>query len=290
MKRRWAKTVVLASSMVLMASCHDPAGRAMPSPNGEASAELRAAEIGPDASPGVTPVAPPPPEDWIERLDLPEGGLAYVTPPRGASEPRPVVVAIHGAIDDAGLICSAWRLITDVYPFVLCPAGSKVRKDTYVWPSSEAIDKTIDRALVALHARFGDRVAGGPAIYVGFSQGANLAGPVLGARKAEPRFARAVLTEGGYRGIDGASARAFVKGGGRRVLFTCSQPGCASWFGASRAALASAGGESQLTYSGSYGHSMLPAVRESIHQALPWVVEGLEGWNAYATAPRLPIH
>ena len=123
---------------------------------------------------------PPLEANWIERLDVGKDAVAYVTPPVGSTEPRPVVVAIHGAIDDAGLICSAWRIIVDAYAFVLCPAGSKVRQDTYVWPSSDAITRSIDRALAALHTKFGDRVRRGPLVYVAFSQGANLAGPVLG--------------------------------------------------------------------------------------------------------------
>src|SRR5689334_5251204 len=57
--------------------------------------------------------------EWIEKTDLPDGGLAYITPPVGATSRRPIVVGVHGAVDDPGLMCSAWRLVTDVYPFVV---------------------------------------------------------------------------------------------------------------------------------------------------------------------------
>jgi hypothetical protein len=35
---------------------------------------------------------------------------------------------------------------------------------------------------------------------------------------------------------------------------------------------------------------MPPPVRASIHAALPWIIEGLRGWEGYAGAPRLEGH
>jgi hypothetical protein len=31
-------------------------------------------------------------------------------------------------------------------------------------------------------------------------------------------------------------------------------------------------------------------VRESVHEALPWLVDDLPGWEGYASAPKLPSH
>jgi len=227
--------------------------------------------------------------DWMERIDLSGGHVVYVAPPVGSTEPRPIIVAVHGAVDDPGLMCSAWRLIADVYPFVVCPAGAPLGKSRYVWRSSDAIDTSVDAALAAVRARWGERVHAGPAVYAAFSQGANKAGPVLGRKKG--RFARAVLTEGGHRAFDElAPAKAFAAAGGERILFTCSQPGCAGAFERSRQVLARAGVDVEITYSGPHGHSMPPPVRESIHGGLPWVVDGLAGWEGYAAAPKLPAH
>lgn len=258
------------------------------------SAERHAPAPAPvDAAPDPPSAAPPPAlapltGAWMEKLALPNDGLAYVAPPIGTTSRRPVIVAVHGAIDDSGLICSAWRIIADVYPFVLCPSGSRVRKDTYVWPSSEAIDQTIDRALAALQAKYGPYIEPGPALYVAFSQGANLAGPVL-AKMNRGRFGAAVLTEGGYRAFEtGESARAFTAAGGKRVLFTCSQAGCATWFGGSP--LLRDPERGKVVYAGNHGHSMVPKVRTAIHEALPWVIEGLPGWSSYAEAPKLADH
>lgn len=56
------------------------------------------------------------------------------------------------------------------------------------------------------------------------------------------------------------------------------------------ARLARANVEARAESAGAHGHSMVPAVRESLHEALPWVIEGLRGWEGYAAAPKLPSH
>jgi predicted esterase len=229
---------------------------------------------------------------WIETIDLPDGGLAFVAPPSGARARRPIVLAVHGAVDDPGLMCSAFRLVTDVYPFVVCPAGAPVgapgdgRK--YVWRSEDHLASRAHQAVEAVRARYPEHVAmDAPILYAAFSQGANMAGRLLSS-DAE-HFPRAVLTEGGYRVFENANvARAFAKGGGERVLFTCSQGGCVGAFAASTRTLARAGVAARVEYSGPHGHSMPPAVRDSIRANLPWIVAGMAGWEGYARAPRLP--
>jgi predicted esterase len=232
--------------------------------------------------------------DWIERVALGDGGVAYVTPASGATGRRPVVVAIHGAVDDPGLMCGAWRLITDVYAFVVCPAGTPIGPDVpgrkYVWGSTDQIERRALEALAMVEARYPDHVTpGAPVVYAAFSQGATMAAPLL-VRHAK-RFPRAVLTEGGHHAFEPAGlAQSYAKAGGERVLFTCSQGGCAPFFELSRAALDRAGVGARVVFSGAHGHSMPPPVRESVHEALAWVVEGLAGWEGYATAPKLPSH
>jgi predicted esterase len=205
-----------------------------------------------------------------------------------------VVVAIHGAVDDPGLMCGAWRLIADVYPFVVCPAGTPIGVDRpgrkYVWGSTAQIEKRALEAVAAVEAKYPEHVTpGAPVLYVAFSQGATMAAPFLVAHAK--RFPRAVLTEGGHHAFEPASlAQAYATAGGERVLFTCSQGGCAPSFEQSRASLARAGIAARVAFSGAHGHSMPPPVRESVHEALPWVVEGLPGWEAYASAEKLPTH
>ena len=194
-----------ALALLVIAACSAPAD-ATPAPFDAAIEPPRVVAV--DA--GMIPLS----GDWIEPLPLPGGGAAWVTPPVGATEPRPVIVAVHGAMSDPGEHCSTWRIVADVYPFVVCPSGLKVQPHVHVWSSSQHIDDSVDAALAALKAKYGPYVADGPPIYAGFSQGANLAGPVL-TRKTGHRFARAMLTEGGYRGLEAAPA---VRGLGARGM------------------------------------------------------------------------
>lgn len=278
---RASRTAALAAVLALVASC----ARRVPADDRAAPVELSAA----DASPPRPPLA----GEWIERVDLPDGGFAYVTPPVGATERRPIVVGVHGAVDDPGLLCSAWRLVTDVYPFVVCPAGSPIGPQgdrRYVWRSSEQIERRVAEALAAVERRWPDSVAkDAPVLYVAFSQGANLAGPVLVHDGA--RLRRAVLSEGAHRLFEDASlAKRYAAAGGERVLLTCSQPGCAPLMDGSRRGLERGGVAARVLDCGPHGHSMPPPVREAIHGALPWAVDGLAGWEGYAAAPKLPTH
>ncbi len=279
----------LLALVLPLAACREPPKSTTPPDAAQAPAP--GPVVAEDA--GLRPLA----AAWIEKVDLPDGGLAFVTPPVGAREPRPIVVAVHGAVDDPGLMCSAWRLIADVYPFVVCPAGTPLgapgppgegRK--YVWGSGAQIAKRVHEALEAVTARYPDRIAkDAPVVYAAFSQGANLATTLLAAEAR--RFPRVVFTEGGYHVFDDvALARAYRSGGGERVLFTCSQAGCAGAFATSRGALDRAGVMTRVEYSGPHGHAMPPPVRESIHAMLPWVVAGMAGWEGYAAAPRLEGH
>ena len=146
-------------------------------------------------------------------------------------------------------------------------------------------------AVAALAAKYPEHVdRDAPVLYAAFSQGATMAAPFL-VRHAK-QFPRAVLTEGGHHAFEAAGLAArYAKAGGERVLFTCSQGGgCAGYFESSRAALENAHVEARVVFSGAHGHSMPPPVRESVHDALPWVVAGLAGWEGYATAVKLTSH
>jgi len=192
-------------------------------------------EAAPDTGAPSSPSPSPSPPDaalpalhgeWLERLD----GDAYVTPPLGATEKRPVIVAVHGAFNHPGIMCASWRAIADGYAFVVCPAGIPVDKVSYSWSTPESIERAISVALAAARARYGAWMLDAPYVYAGFSQGATLAAPVL----AKGKFGRAALTEGGYHAFEDGFAGAFVKHGGKRVLYTCSQSGCLGSFGSSK--------------------------------------------------------
>ncbi|MDB4936037.1 MAG: hypothetical protein JWP87_3009 [Labilithrix sp.] len=278
------------SAIAVAAGCRDRASA------GAGAGTSPSASTSPSTSTSTDATASPAPVggDWIERVSLPDDGIAYVTPATGAIGKRPVIVAIHGAVDDPGLMCGAWRLIADVHAFVVCPAGTPIGADVpgrkYVWGSTAQIEKRALEAVAAVEAKYPEHVTrGAPVVYAAFSQGATMAAPLL-VRNAR-RFPRAVLTEGGHHAFEpDGLAEQYAKAGGERVVFTCSQGGCAAAFEASRAALERADVRARVVYSGPHGHSMPPPVRESVHAALPFAVEGLAGWEGYAAAPKLPSH
>ena len=279
--------------MVLAVGCHGGGGGGAADAQVEVGSGSRAGTgTGTGEGEGGSAVSPVGGE-WLEKMEV-GGGVVYVAPPLGAVGKRPVVIAIHGAVDHPGLECSAWRVIVDLYAFVVCPGGTPVGADgpnrKYVWGSSEQIERRAMEALVAVEAKYPEHVvAGAPVVYAAFSQGATLAAPFL-VRQGK-RFPRAVLTEGGHSSFaPGAQAQAYAKAGGERVLFSCSQGGCARAFEQSRASLVRANVEARVVFAGAVGHSMVPAVRESLNDTLAWVVDGLPGWEGYAAAPKLPSH
>ncbi|HEY5374821.1 MAG TPA: hypothetical protein VIK01_14155, partial [Polyangiaceae bacterium] len=149
------------------------------------------------AEPGTRSSLPPLANvSWLEELPLEDGNLAYVMPPIGAREPRPLIVGVHGAGDRADWDCGGWRLGASEYPFVVCPQGLKMDALRYGWDSPHTIELRVESTLKAVRSRFGEYIADGPTLFVAFSQGATMAGRVLLAER--DRFPVVALSEGGY--------------------------------------------------------------------------------------------
>jgi predicted esterase len=220
---------------------------------------------------------------WLERLDLPGGYGAFVSVPLGTTEPRPVVVAAHGAGDRAEWACGAWRGVTDAYPFIVCPQGSATGRETYYWPSTDYLQKVIDLALAALRLHFGEYVGDGPMTYVGFSAGAIYGAALL--TKAPTRFPLAMMSEGGYAQLtEEHFAQAYARGGGRRVLLGCSTGGgCLAKFGEAERQLKRAGVEARINDAGMVAHNLNGTVVTSLRRDWPWLVDGQSGWEHYRT-------
>jgi predicted esterase len=164
---------------------------------------------------------------WLEPLDLGDGDSAVVSAPLGATAPRPLVVAVHGAHDRPEWACGGWRLGFAVYPFVVCPRGSPVSADKYAWGNSAAIERVILKSITKVRERFGDYVAPAPHVYAGFSQGAIFAEPILLRHAA--LFPTAILAEGGYPILRSRKfARSFRAAGGTTVVIVCGSPACRS--------------------------------------------------------------
>ena len=278
--REGMRPAAFVGLLVMLGGC--PRTRGEPPASIDAAPATSAAEADAPAAPRVT-------GDWLQTIDLGGQGFAYVAPPVGSRDRRPIVVAVHGAGDDPGFMCSAWRSITDGYPFVVCPAATRVASGRYTWSSSGQIEQRVLQAIAATEQRWPENVAvGAPVVYVAFSQGATLAGPVL--TRHGDRITRVVLTEGGYGVFDDRAARAFAKAGGQRVVFSCSSGGCDGGFRAAVAALGRASVQAQIEDSGPLGHSIPPPAREGLNRQLPFLVEGLRGWEGYAHHPRQTAH
>jgi pimeloyl-ACP methyl ester carboxylesterase len=206
---------------------------------------------------------------------------AVVSLPRGATKPRPVVIASHGNYDRPEWQCSVWRGIVGDRAFVLCPRGvprsdSPSPDDTrFTYDSDAALAREIDAGLDALGAGYGDYVDRGAILYTGFSLGAIFGVPYL---KRDPsRTTRAVLIEGGHDAWTPDVAKRFKARGGERVLFACGLIGCVGESRSAAAHLERAGVATKIVYA-KLGHAYDGPVADEVKGAFDWVTEGDPRW------------
>jgi hypothetical protein len=158
--------------------------------------------------------------DPILPLEIPGFPPAVISIPQGATGPRPLLVATHGLWDLPEGLCDNWRWILRDRGWVLCPRGDAQPDKTFRYASGPALAREIDAGIRALAERYPGFVDEGPIVYTGFSLGAILGVGIVSHDAA--RFPRAVLIEGGEdRFAAPETARAFARGGGKRVLFAC---------------------------------------------------------------------
>lgn len=218
---------------------------------------------------------PPLQAAWLERLGASEQEIV-VTPPVGVTEPRPLVVGVHGAGDRPEWACGGWRLASQVSAFIACPHGSKQGHDRFAWSSSKQLAAAVDAAVSHTQARFGAYVAVGPRIYAGFSQGASLAEPLLLAQAS--RFPIAILAEGGYATSRSPSfGRAYQAAGGRRVVLVCGSPACFRNAKLARKNLESAGLQVLVVGDEKAGHNLNQRMQQALQIAWPEIAAPLPG-------------
>jgi len=218
---------------------------------------------------------------WLEELPLEDGNLAYVMPPIGAREPRPLIVGVHGAGDRADWDCGGWRLGASEYPFVVCPQGLKMDALRYGWDSPHTIELRVQSAITAVRARFGEYISDGPTLYVAFSQGATLAGSVLLAER--DRFPVVALAEGGYGLLrDAAFLRRLHDNGTKRLMIVCGSPACFQTANSVEPNLARAGLESLLAGDPLSGHNLNLPMQTALRSAWPSFVKDLANWRGFA--------
>ena len=228
-------------------------------------------------SAGATPPAALPPLQaaWLERLSAGEQQIV-VTPPVGVTEPRPLVIGVHGAGDRPEWACGGWRLASQVSAFIACPRGSKQSHDRFAWSSPKQLAVAVDAAVSQTRARFGSYVAAGPLIYAGFSQGASLAEPLLLAQAS--RFQIAILAEGGYAtSRNPGVARAYQAAGGRRVVLVCGSPACFRSAKLARKNLETAGLQVLVVGDEKAGHNLNERMQRALQTAWPEIAAPLPG-------------
>jgi|GEM_PF-1170280 len=219
-----------------------------------------------------------------EQLDLRDGNdeLGVVSVPLGAREPRPIVVALHGGSERPERACSAWRRVTDAYPFVVCPRGWGGNERRLGWKNAADTGRRIARALAATKSAFGAWIQDTPSIVLaGFSMGAVQV--ALLARRAPQTYRRIVIGDAAHNPRSALTfAHAWVEGGGERALFMCTTSGCEPSMRAAARKVALAKGAARLNIAPTQKHALSEPVVQSLRRDWPWLVEGAEGWDGYA--------
>ena len=193
-----------------------------------------------------------------------------------------MLVAAHGAGDSPEWQCRIWNEIVRGRGFILCPRGRGLAPGpdpgAFFFPNHHFLEKNVLAALAELKSRFGARIAPGPVVYTGYSQGA-IMGALFTARRGET-FSRLALIEGGFREWDVPTARAFRRSGGARVLFACGGEYCARLARSSVGWLEKAGVEARLEYAPHGGHTYDGEVGARVSAAFDWLVDGDARWTA----------
>lgn len=245
----------------------------MTMPTSDASAAPVAAVPLPSAS-----TLPPLDSSWLVHLQLEGFGKAMVAAPTGANSPRPILVGVHGIRDRPEWACGEFLGVTRGHPFILCPHGYPADAgpdDTLGFRSVDELKREIYAGVAAVRAKFGRYVAEGPMIYGGFSRGAFFGVNIVADDPAN--FPVVVLGEGGQTPWTKERATRFARGGGKRVLFSCSTPECERQTPAAIAILQQAGVEAKMVSAGHIGHIVDDRVVQLIRGQWPWVVQDRTG-------------
>jgi hypothetical protein len=170
-------------------------------------------------------------ESWLIELEVPGFGQAALAVPLGATEPRPIVIALHGAADRPEWACGAWRGIAGPAPFVLCPRGLPRADFTapdlrYTFGTAPATASELRAGLTALKSKFGSYVAPGSVVFAGFEIGADRAAEI--AQQEPTFFARLALVNAASTTWPSSLSALFGREGGERVLFACGAAGRAA--------------------------------------------------------------
>jgi len=212
----------------------------------------------------------------LRPLEVPGFEPALFFTPAG-TEPRPLVVAAHGAGGSADWECDYWRRLTRERAFVLCLQGTPLggQYAGYYYRDHRALNREFIAAERA--ARDAEpRILASSGVYAGFSQGATMGAPILAEHAAA--FPYAVLIEG-FSPWNVPGGRQFTQAGGRRVLLACGSKECAAVGKTSTRWLNAARVPARLEYAAGAGHTPAGEVMVLVAAALPWLLEGDANWQ-----------
>lgn len=205
---------------------------------------------------------------WIEPIGE---DLGVVAIPLGATERRPVLVSLHGAAGAAEWACGDWMYPTKGYAFIVCPRTRTEKKGRVSsWSSvAEASERSLD-TLRLVRTRYGAWMNEGDPIYVGFSQGAEMA--VLAADTGAVAWSGLFVHEGGYR--QAKTSLAHLLAGPNAVYATCSTWGCAASLPTKR------GARARTADHGPHGHSVGGVARE-LRVDFAELIRGRDDWAGF---------
>jgi predicted esterase len=171
-------------------------------------------------------------------------------------------------------------MVAGEYAFVVCPQGLKMDSTRFAWDSAETIRRRVASAIVAARARFAEYIAEGPTLYVGFSQGATLAGPTL--LDPAQSFPFIALAEGGYGLVQNRAFLAKLKARGvESVLLACGTPACFSTMREAGRNLTAAGIQALIGGDATSGHNLNGYMQAGLQKVWPDFVRGLPNWRGY---------
>ena len=272
--------------VALACTRHAPPGRAT-EPHDSAPPALALGDAGPEAgAPDAGSEAgseEAPLSGFQEEVELRDGTekLGFVSVPLGARGRRPIMIAIHGGSDKPERACSAWRGVTDAYPFVVCPRGFGGNEARLGWRTTADTTNRIARAVAATKKLFPQWVEETEAVVLaGFSMGGSQV--ALLARDAPQTYKRIVVGDSAHDPRPALTfSRAWVEGGGERAVFLCTTSGCEPSFRKAARNVAAQNAPARLNIAPTQVHGLSEPVVQSMRRDWSWLIEGAPGWEKY---------
>lgn len=229
------------------------------------------------SSAAAVPLAPLSAAGWLIDLDVPGFERASVAVPLAATQPRAIVIALHGPADRPEWTCGAFRGIAGPSPFVLCPRGIRRTDSTasdvrYTFGTVDDTSRELRAALSELKRKFSSYVASGPVIFGGLELGADHAAWI--AREEPAFFSRLILIDPAEASWPSSQAALFGRQGGARVLFAGGSRVEGSL--ALKAVLTRrAGADAHVVALSDQGYGLGPGAVSLLAQSWPWLAAPL---------------